>query len=425
MKIIVAPLRGPSCTTVSAWSSIVSADRLFVQTADNPFVRMLTDAGLAFKTMDELYDSSDDFDDLYDKIAEKLIQSGEDCVYVPTGETASILSALEAKREQNGFTLVSCPAMPLSKAAFPEMPDGYAFPANSLPADINPLLPVYITEIDTELRAGEVKLFLTEYYPDEWNVILSYPLCDGTYQRKTLPLYELDRFKHYHASYCLYIPAIDLLSLERFGYNEFSSIMRILRSPKGCTWDREQTNDSLKTDLIEECYEVIDAIEKQDDFALCEEIGDVLMNLVLQSVICEEQGRFSLRDVTTEISKKMIFRHPHVFKKAVSKTSEEILSDWEELKKQEKGIRSDYELMQSVPNCMPSLIRAFKVMKKALKADPSKCRDYIYVQNGAYRKEDIGKRILSVVSDSVNLHIDAEESLRHSIDELIETYKKE
>lgn len=149
---------------------------------------------------------------------------------------------------------------------------------------------------------------------------------------------------------------------QKYTFEEFSEIVRQLRSINGCSWDRAQTHESLIPCMIEESYEAVegihDLIRTGDAGNLCEELGDVLMQVVLHSVIAEEEKLFTLSDVTDGISRKMIHRHPHVFQEDGKK------QDWETLKQEEKGEQTPLEELQSVPAAFPALIRAQKVQKK-------------------------------------------------------------
>ena len=142
-------------------------------------------------------------------------------------------------------------------------------------------------------------------------------------------------------------------------------IIRILRGENGCPGDRVQTHASIRMDMLEEAYEAADAIDKKDMKNLCEELGDVLMQVVFHAEIETEQGGFTMGDVIQGICEKMIYRHPHVFGSGKADTAEEVLINWEELKKKEKRQETQTEVMQSVPEALPALIRARKVQKKA------------------------------------------------------------
>lgn len=143
-------------------------------------------------------------------------------------------------------------------------------------------------------------------------------------------------------------------------------IMKALRAPDGCPWDREQTHKSLKRCSMEECAELMDAIEDEDDAGMREELGDLLMHVVLHSVIAEERGKFTFDDVVKEISAKMIRRHPHVFGEEKVKDASEVLVLWEEVKKKEH-MNDRKSLMDGIPYHCPALLQAEKMQKKAAK----------------------------------------------------------
>ena len=156
---------------------------------------------------------------------------------------------------------------------------------------------------------------------------------------------------------------------EQYTWEDFRGIIARLRAPEGCPWDRAQTHQSLRGCMIEEAYEAVDAIrilsETGNSENLQEELGDVLMQVVFHAEIETEQGGFTMGDVIQGICEKMIYRHPHVFGSGKADTAEEVLINWEELKKKEKRQETQTEVMQSVPEALPALIRARKVQKKA------------------------------------------------------------
>ncbi len=155
---------------------------------------------------------------------------------------------------------------------------------------------------------------------------------------------------------------------KKYTFDEFMDIIRMLRSENGCPWDRKQTHESLKKYMIEETYEVIDAVERQDLENLCEELGDVLLQVALHTAIAQEENEFNIEDVISGISNKMITRHPHVFGTAYVKDDQEVLKNWEEIKKEEKKETTASESIVRVPKSLPANIRAEKVQKKALDA---------------------------------------------------------
>ncbi len=152
---------------------------------------------------------------------------------------------------------------------------------------------------------------------------------------------------------------------KKYGIDDLISILTFLRSPDGCPWDREQTHASIKHNLIEEAYEVIDAIQAEDPDSLKEELGDVLMQVVFHARMAEENGEFDFNDVVTSISRKLISRHTHVFGQDIACNSAEVLQTWEKNKKIEKGLKSQTEVLQDVPRSLPALTRAYKVQKRA------------------------------------------------------------
>ena len=155
---------------------------------------------------------------------------------------------------------------------------------------------------------------------------------------------------------------------KEYTFDEFCSIVKTLRRPEGCPWDREQSHESLKPCLLEEAYEVLDGIEtleKEGNWdSLCEELGDLLLQIVMHSRIAEEEGYFTLEDVIDGISRKMIRRHPHVFGEKRRVMAGEVPGSWEELKKKEKNPGTVQEQLEEIPPQLPALIRAQKVQKK-------------------------------------------------------------
>lgn len=161
---------------------------------------------------------------------------------------------------------------------------------------------------------------------------------------------------------------VDFQCKARYNWEDLLEITRLLRAPGGCPWDREQTHDSIRRNFLEETYEVLDALDRDDPHAMCEELGDILMQVALHAQIEAEQGRFTMEDVVDGVSQKLVYRHPHVFGAARADTTEEVLTNWEALKRTEKGQRSTADAIEAVPHTLPALWRAEKMKKKAAKA---------------------------------------------------------
>ena len=159
----------------------------------------------------------------------------------------------------------------------------------------------------------------------------------------------------------------DIMSKENYSFEDLLEIMKILRSEEGCPWDREQTHKSIRKNLIEETYEVIEGIDNEDDEILIEELGDLLLQVVFHCRIAEEEQSFSVAEVTDSVCKKLIRRHPHIFAVANADNAEAAVDNWENIKKNEKGVETFTEQMQRICS-MPALMRAQKVVGKAAKS---------------------------------------------------------
>jgi len=164
---------------------------------------------------------------------------------------------------------------------------------------------------------------------------------------------------------------VDFQCKARYGWEDLLEITRLLRAPGGCPWDREQTHASIRRNFLEETYEVLDALDRDDPHDMCEELGDILMQVALHTQIEVEQGRFTMDDVVDGVAKKLVYRHPHVFGAVQADTTEEVLVNWESLKRTEKGQRSTADAIESVPHTLPALWRAEKISSKNRSSDTS------------------------------------------------------
>lgn len=162
---------------------------------------------------------------------------------------------------------------------------------------------------------------------------------------------------------------VDFQCKERYSWEDLLEITRLLRGPGGCPWDAEQTHDSIRRNFLEEVYETLDAIDRDDAHDLCEELGDVLMQVALHAQMEAERGRFTMEDVVDGVAKKLVYRHPHVFGGTMTaENSEQVLVNWEALKRREKGQQSTADAIEAVPHTLPALWRAEKIQKKTAKA---------------------------------------------------------
>lgn len=163
-----------------------------------------------------------------------------------------------------------------------------------------------------------------------------------------------------------------LLKKESYNFDDLVEVVEILRAPGGCPWDAEQTHQSIRKGLIEETYEVVEGIDKNDAEIMTEELGDLLLQVVFHASIGASDGRFDIDKVCDGICKKLIYRHPHVFSDVVADNSEVVLKNWEALKQKEKGQKSKAEVLNAVSTALPSLMRAQKLIKKSgIENDPA------------------------------------------------------
>lgn len=382
----IIPLVFPEMLTNEAVNIIKNCDMLYMQTEKHPFceycLKLRTESGKKHISMDDLYEQSDDFDELNEKIAGRLAQSPYENIgyaILGNGVNSELIKTLRGHLKKENSTVRVLPSAgfgetALSKAVELGFVDGccdYDIRSARSLGQIDTSVPLVIEEIDNILCAGEIKLKLSEYYPDGHNVIL-FPLAKETSENPanaiSLPLFELDRqenAEYFDAASVLIVPACPFSKKERYGLNDLMDVMHRLRAPGGCPWDAEQTHKSLRSSLIEETYEVLDAIDREDLTALEEELGDLLLQVVFHAVIEEERGEFAIRDVITGLVDKLVYRHPHVFGSVEVENADEVKTNWETLKQKEKHQNTVADAMNSVPASFPALIRSAKIQKKA------------------------------------------------------------
>ena len=225
---------------------------------------------------------------------------------------------------------------------------------------------------------------------------------------------------------------------ERYDCSDLVDIVRILREPGGCPWDAEQTHESIKKNFIEETYEVIEAINKKDPAMMREELGDVLLQIMLHSDMEREKGVFTFDDVCDEICKKLIIRHPHVFGDVKVNSTDDVLTNWDAIKMQTKQQTSTTESMASVPRELPALMRSQKIQKKAAKVgfdwdDVSGALEKVHEEteevkaaiaggNTAEMTDEIGDLLFAVVNVARFAGVDAEEALTGAADKFFNRF---
>ena len=231
---------------------------------------------------------------------------------------------------------------------------------------------------------------------------------------------------------------VDFDFKEKYGFDDLLHIMEILRAPGGCPWDREQTHASIKQSFIEETYEVIEAINKDDKVLLCEELGDVLLQVVFHAQMEKEAGVFDMSNVCDGICKKLIERHPHVFGEVQVASSAEVLDNWDTIKRKSKQQATQGEAMQKIPLELPALMRAQKLQSKAKKAgfdwdDVSGAYDALQREveelrqaqaegDSAKMQDELGDVLFSAVNIARFLDVDAEQALMGANDKFMTRY---
>ena len=222
-------------------------------------------------------------------------------------------------------------------------------------------------------------------------------------------------------------------------FDDFVRLIARLRAPGGCPWDREQTHESLFKCLIEECYEFHEAVLDKDPVKMCEELGDIMLQVVFHTVLARETGAFDLKDVFKTISDKLVRRHPHVFGRVKVKDSDEVVVNWEKIKRGEKSAMHRESLLDGIPNAMPAMLRALKVQKRAAKAgfDWKKAGpiiDKIHEETDELKAEigknaperltnELGDMLFSVVNLARHLHVDPEEALQRTNRKFIDRFR--
>lgn len=363
--------------TLGALEALTAGERVILRTARHGAAAELARRGVAFETLDELYERSEDFDELCERAAARLIQAAGASGRIVYGvsdplsdETVYALLRAVGNRAAievlPGVTLAAYGAAAALSAGAQtgNLCQAAALSAGELEPD--PERPLMVTEIDGRVLAGEVKLWLMDVYDAEQIVFFSPPGEAGRARARTIPLWELDRQAAYDHTCTLLVPPAPYERRTRHTVRDLQQIMRRLRAADGCPWDRAQTHESLRQYLIEEAYEVVDAVDSGDPARVADELGDVLLQVMFHAQIAAEHADFTLSDVATAICSKMISRHERLFGGAGTDTAGD--AGWEAVKRREKGQKTLTQSLRDVPGYLPALMRAAKVLRKAASA---------------------------------------------------------
>lgn len=355
-----------NCKTLQA---IRDASCIILRTGRHPFTAWLQKNQLSFSTLDALYEEADSFDHLNSLITDRLIHeaSENNIVYavtdaytdstvkhlmrhLPSGIKAAVIPSVST------YDLYLSSSLPFLKDSCMEVAPAYDLLSAGF---YNPNISLLITEIDNEILAGQIKIFLSDKLDDESVVYL----FRGP-EPVPVKLYELDRQKGFDHLTALLIPGTGYISRSRHVLDDLVRIMETLRSDHGCPWDRIQTHDSLRTYLIEEAWECVAAIDQDEQDHLCEELGDLLFQIIFHASIGQSFDEFTLSDIISSVCSKMIRRHPHVFSDADLKDPAAVSEAWEHIKQTETGHQTVLKSLEDVSSSLPSLKYASKTLKK-------------------------------------------------------------
>lgn len=365
---------GAGLLTQEAQEALSAAREVWVRTARHPAVTDLPD--LPWKPMDSFYEREEDFSAVYQAIADEVLRLSQRpegvCYAVPgsprVGESTVTRILLEA--EKRGLTVRVVEGLSFLEPALAALGvdalDGlYIADAVELAGRHHPPFPpsahVLIAQLYSRHLAGEVKLTLMNQYPEEHTVRLVHAAGTDTQSVEVVPLHEIDRSERIAHLTTLYVPPLP------GALEEFQETVAYLRAPEGCPWDREQTHRSLRGNLLEETYEVLEALDRENPQELAEELGDLLLQILLHTQIATEAGQFRMADVVAGIDEKIHRRHPHVFGEVKVDGVGQVLQNWEQIKAEERNgkDKGGTGLFDGVPLALPALEQAVSYQKRA------------------------------------------------------------
>ncbi len=446
-SIIIVGL-GPGAAellTLEAQRRLASAGEVYLRTQRHPTVATLPGA-LRIHSFDHLYQSLPTFEAVYDAIAAEVVRLGqrpEGVVYAVPGHplvgetTTQRILTLAAEKgvpveivEGLSFIGPTLSALGLDPLDGLQIADALIVADRHHPA-LSADRPALLCQLYSQEIASEVKLTLMNLYPDEHPVTLVRAAGTAYEAVRTLPLYKLDRQPDPDHLTSLYLPPLQAPS----SYEALQDVVAHLRAPDGCPWDRKQTHQSLREGLLEETYEVLEAIDAGDKDKLCEELGDLLFQVAFQTQIAVEGGEFTPCQVINGVVTKLRRRHPHVFDDLPVAGVDEVLHNWEAIKRREREERGEGDAHQAVsafngvPRSLPALTRAQALIARAARfdyeddisspPDAAEClarmEEAMLSRDGQGREEALGAMLLVLARLAHRLEIDAESALRAAI----------
>ncbi|TJY38566.1 nucleoside triphosphate pyrophosphohydrolase [Cohnella pontilimi] len=436
---------GEDQLTLGALKALEQSRLRYVRTADHPAVSDLSGRDIVFESFDSIYEAHDDFTEVYDAIAERLLQiakesQGEPVVYAVPGhpmvaERTVVLLRERAPKEGVEVRILGGESFldqVFTSLGFDPIEGFQLLDASEVTRDsLRPRLHTVIGQVYDSFTASDVKLALMNVYPDDYPVVVGQALgVPGQERILNVPLHELDRLDGYGNLTLVFVRADRDETLRRRSFERLQEIVEILRSPEGCPWDREQTHQSIRKNFIEETYEAIEALDNDDPDNMKEEFGDVMLQVLLHSQMEQELGTFDIYDVLAELNDKLIFRHPHVFGGDNARDAEEALRNWEQMKAEEKrrkGAAERASVLDGIPRDLPALMKAYKLQKKAaavgfdwpdlsgvfdkIEEELAELRSAVKDEPADRQKDELGDLLFAVVNAARFLKADPEEAL--------------
>ncbi len=354
---------------------------VYVRTARHPVMDFLREKGIPFQAFDRIYDSAETFDEVYDRITDELFErctQDKELVYAVPGHPAvaeKTVRLLIERSPMKNHEIVLGPGQsflddlwlrigvdPITGFTLLDVDDIDAF-------SFSPRHHLVIVQMYDRQKATDAKLALSQVYGDDHEVVVARAVGVAAQEKiERIPLYELDRLPYIDHLTTLYVPPKQNREKPIGEWVELLQIVDRLRSPEGCPWDMEQTHQSLRPYMIEEAYEAVHAIDEDEPEEIAQELGDVLLQVVLHSQIAKEEGDFDARDVVRLLSEKLIRRHPHVFGDVVVANANEVTENWKKIKQEEKRTQmpiSGESLLSEVRKGMPPFVESRKLQKLA------------------------------------------------------------
>lgn len=438
--------------TLQAVEYISNGDKVFLRTKEHPTVNFFKDKNISYKSYDYVYEQENSLDDVYKIITKDLLQSvkkyGKINYCVPgnpiLGEkTVSMLMNLREKGELeleivSGMSFIEAVIVSLNIDIMNgfKVIDGLEF--SEVDLDINShniIAHVYNKEL-----AADAKLKISEVYGDQYEVVVIKSAGIKSQEKIVkIPVHKLDKLEWIDHLTSIFIAKKGENHKNLYDMNNLIMIMEKLRSEKGCKWDIKQTHESLREYLIEEAYEVVDAIDNEDIDLLCEELGDLILQVVFHSQIAKEEGYFNIWDVLNGICNKLIFRHPHVFGEVEVKNDKEAIDSWNNMKDKEKNISTCTQRLRKVTKGLPSLLRSYKIQERAadvgfdwdnISGAFSKMEEELLEVKEVYKgvdklriEEELGDLLFAVVNVCRFVNVNPEAALNITINKFINRFE--